>query len=289
MYRVSVIIPAHDEASVIDACLESLHQQEGTMAIDVVVAANGCTDDTVVRAQAWQERFTGCRQLRVVEVSDANKIKALNEGDRLARFEVRVYLDADITLSGGAMLELARLLDTDTAVVCAPALEIVTARSWVTRSYAKIWTMLPYFNAGVIGCGCYAVNGPGRRRWGSFPPIVADDKFVRLQFTEHERLIGRDGRFFVRLPEGFKEMVSVRSRWSAGNTELQYEYPHLHTGERRQYLASALLLLKQPRIWLQGGLFVMIFVLAEAKARSRWRRSAQIWERAESVRSGLPG
>jgi glycosyltransferase involved in cell wall biosynthesis len=51
----SVIIPAHNEQAVVGRCIESLARDAGADTYQVIVVANGCSDDTaeVVR-QAWE-------------------------------------------------------------------------------------------------------------------------------------------------------------------------------------------------------------------------------------------
>ena len=54
---LSVIIPACNEGGYIDACLAALVASEGPQVADVIVAANGCTDDTVARARTLPEEM----------------------------------------------------------------------------------------------------------------------------------------------------------------------------------------------------------------------------------------
>ena len=89
MPRASVVIPAYNEGAVIDRCLASIGQP---FDMTIVVAANGCTDDTVPRSRR--------HGVQVVEVRQASKIAALNSGDKAAGATFpRIYLDADIELS----------------------------------------------------------------------------------------------------------------------------------------------------------------------------------------------
>ena len=48
----SILIPAHNEAGYIQPCLEALLASDQTgSAVEVIVMANGCTDDTVDAAR----------------------------------------------------------------------------------------------------------------------------------------------------------------------------------------------------------------------------------------------
>ncbi|MDI5941629.1 glycosyltransferase, partial [Micromonospora sp. DH15] len=86
------MIAAHDEANVIGGCLDALLADADTDAgveLDVVVVANGCTDDTARVAAARPG-------VRVVELAEAGKAHALNAGDAVVRGFPRFYLDAAV-------------------------------------------------------------------------------------------------------------------------------------------------------------------------------------------------
>ena len=73
----SVVIPAHNEAAVIRRCLDALLTGVAPSELDVVVACNGCTDDTanIVRS-SWPA-------VRVIEVAQAAKPAALRAADEV--------------------------------------------------------------------------------------------------------------------------------------------------------------------------------------------------------------
>lgn len=286
-HKIFVIIPANNEAQVIGACLESLANQTGESSVEVVVVANGCSDNTVAVASSWKSRFAEFGwSLHVLEIEPASKIAALNAGDRLADEHDRIYLDADVILSDNAVAEIAEIFSAEPKIgVCAPICFIEEPHSYVSRAYKAVWSKLPYFRDGVIGCGCYAVSGRGRTRWDAFPGLIADDKFVRLQFEAAERTTTKTSYFTIHLPEGFRELSNVRTRWSAGNRELLEMFPDLKAKDARRHGSSAKLLLSNPKLWLPGLVFIAIYIVAELRARKRWRLGTSVWERAESVRS----
>src|SRR5688572_26242840 len=89
----SVIIAANNEAAVIVQTLQSVLASELDRPLQVVVVANGCSDDTAARAREFGP------QVEVIETPVGNKIHALNLGDRAARYFPRAFLDADCVLS----------------------------------------------------------------------------------------------------------------------------------------------------------------------------------------------
>ena len=85
----SIVIPAHDEGRVIERTLAPLVPLAHSGAVEVVVAANGCSDDTVARAR----QVPG---VRVLNLAEASKVAALNAADATTDAFPRIYLDADV-------------------------------------------------------------------------------------------------------------------------------------------------------------------------------------------------
>lgn len=240
---ISIIIPAHQESETISECLSAIISQtllqNPSVQAEVVVLANACADDTVEKARSL-EGAARTRGLALTVIDDpvGGKSRALNRADGIARGSVRVYLDADVVCAPDLLAELARELDTDAPRFASGTVRIPPSRSWVSRCYARIWSSLPFVTSDVAGCGLYAVNAAGRRRWGRFPELHSDDKFVRLQFAAHERR--RVAPEYVwSVPDGLARLIRVRRRWCEGNAELRRLHPELRdtrAGTARQYL-----------------------------------------------------
>ena len=92
----SVIIPAYNEASVIDRCLSAMLADARPGELEIVVVANNCSDDTAARARRHGEL------VKVVETPIGSKIHALNLGDR--RYEATVELEVSGDGHGGLAL-----------------------------------------------------------------------------------------------------------------------------------------------------------------------------------------
>jgi 4,4'-diaponeurosporenoate glycosyltransferase len=97
--RVSVIIPARNEAATICALVASV-VGELRAGDDIIVVDDGSTDDTAARARA-----EGARVVRIDAVPDgwAGKAHACWRGASVTHGEVLVFLDADVTISGGVI------------------------------------------------------------------------------------------------------------------------------------------------------------------------------------------
>ena len=227
MTTPTVIIPAHNEGDYIQDCLRSLLAQDYAGPLQVIVAANGCTDDTAQRARALMQDFSA-RQwvLQVEDLPQGGKPGALNHADRLAGDGTRIYLDADVRPSPPVISGLIRALAPPQPLYAGARLVVAPSISAVSRAYARFWQKLPFVAQGVTGAGLFAVNAAGRRRWAKFPAIISDDTFVRLHFSEAERVLV-DHPYDWPLVEGFGTLVRVRRRQDLGVAEIARLYPEL--------------------------------------------------------------
>lgn len=237
---ISVIIPARNEQSYIRSCLGALvTQDEGAGPLDVLVVANGCTDDTAAVARAETPGFARRGwSLRVLEQAEGGKVAALNAADAAARGADRIYLDADVRCAPELLGQLRRAIAPRRPLYATGRLQIAPARSWVTRHYGELWRQLPFLRPGAApGAGLFAVNAPGRARWDTFPDIISDDTFARLQFRPDER-VEVPGHYVWPLPEGFRALVRVRRRQDDGVAEIRRRFPALSGNEAKPALAA---------------------------------------------------
>lgn len=224
----SILIPAHNEVGYIEPCLEALLASDATgAAVEIIVMANGCTDETVPVARSYAEAFAAKGwPLVVLDLPQGGKMGALNAGDRAARHGARIYVDADVVVSPPLMAQLAAVLDAE-APRYASGNPVVRAQgSAFTRVYARFWASLPFCTHGVPGFGVFAVNAAARQRWGDFPDIISDDTFVRLSFTPAERHRVAASYDWPMI-DGAGPLVRVRRRQDIGVAEVKERFPAL--------------------------------------------------------------
>ena len=240
---ISIVIPAHNEAGYVGACLQSLLAQDAAAgAVEAIVVANGCSDATTAIARAHSGAFAarGWR-LQVLELPEGSKPGALNAGDAAAGGALRMYLDADIRCDPALLGQLRAALAGSEPRYATGRLELAPARSRITRLYGDFWRRLPFLRGGAVGAGCYAVNPAGRERWSTYPPLIADDSFARLQFSPAERA-EVPAPYHWPLVEGFAALVRVRRRQNAGMQELFRHQPELAVREGKARLNATGLL-----------------------------------------------
>lgn len=234
---LSIIIPAHNEQDWIGATLEGLLTQDASAGefggIEVIVAANGCADDTAGAARAYEAAFARKGwALVVLDIPRGGKTNAMNEADRIARGGPRIYMDADVICSPPLIGQLGRAASVEEPRYCSGWLVPSPSRSWVTRCFGRVWLKVPYMKTNVPGTGICAVSPAGRARWGDLPEITSDDGFIRLNFAPQER-VAVPATFVTPLAEGFSRLVKVRRRQDRGGAELARAFPALIANESK--------------------------------------------------------
>lgn len=236
--ETAIIIPASNEARRIGPCLAALAASDPVPgAVSVIVVANGCRDGTVAAAVRAGTAITARGwTFRVIERAEGGKLAALDAGDAATAAAIRIYLDADVTVSPGLVPQIAAALDRDAPAYASGRLRI-TARGAVARAYARFWARVPFMARGVPGCGVFAVNAAGRARWGGWPAIISDDTFARLSFAPGERH-GVAAPYDWPIAEGFRNLVRVRRRQDRGVTEMRRLYPGLMANDDKLPLGA---------------------------------------------------
>lgn len=222
--RLSVIIPAHNEAGMIGECLHALFASDPVAGgAEVIVVANGCQDTTVAEACRAEARDW---TLTVLDLPQGGKPGALNAGEAAAQGAVLAYLDADVLVSPRLLRQITEALDRAKPGYASGQVVIPAPRSAFSRLYAGFYRQVPFFHHGVPGCGLFAMNRAGRARWGHWPGIISDDTFARLNFAPQERH-AVPARYDWPVVEGFGALVRVRRRQDAGVAEIARHYPAL--------------------------------------------------------------
>lgn len=277
---LSVVVPAAQEEDHILPCLEAVLAQRGLNrgAIEVIVAANGCTDRTVARARGMVDAFAlqGWR-LTVLDLPEGGKVGALNRADAEARAPARAYLDADVVIDADLLSSTISALARPQPVYATGRMRVARARSWVSRRYGALWVRLPFMAPGTApGAGFFAVNAAGRARWNTFPAVIADDSFVRWLFSSGERVEVAAGYTWP-LVEGFSGLVRVRRRQDAGGVELSRLYPNLERNEEKSQVTVRTHLTLMTSRPLDYGVYVAVKLATRIKRdkTASWARGTR--------------
>lgn len=276
----SVLIPAHDEASVIAATLTSVLDGLAPDVV-VVVACNGCRDATADVARRFAPRVT------VLEIPTPSKVAALNAAEAGAPPLPRVYLDADVPIRGADLMHLFAALAAPGALAAEPVPRFdLTGASWPVRAWYAVWRALHGREPGDVGGGLYALSAAGRARFGAFPDVIADDGYVRAHFAPGEIRTVAAAETLVRVPRRLADLVRTKTRSRLGGMELARRFPELWakkrgSGRRLRHKVLAL----PPWLWPLLPVYVAIQAWVHRRARRfDQQRTAYRWERDQSTR-----
>jgi glycosyltransferase involved in cell wall biosynthesis len=279
---ISIVVPAHNESSVIARTLSQWVGKPASDEIRVVVVCNGCTDDTANVARRFGPT------VKVVESDTARKTHALNLGDQIAGVFPRIYVDADIVIAVDALLALARRLDQGDVLAVAPTADISLAGcSWLVRKFFGIRSRLPSSHEGIGGSGVYALSEAGRRRFDQFPDVTADDTYVRLQFRREERETLPSVKSTVFAPRTLWQLIAVRTRAYRGTLELTQRFPELRVNNGEANDRTLIALFKEPHLWPGLLIYCGVNIVARWRATTGFLRGTRLWQRDETSRAAL--
>jgi glycosyltransferase involved in cell wall biosynthesis len=210
----SVVIPAHNEAAVIRRCLDTLLDGFCPGELEVVVACNGCTDETadIVRSSG--------HAVRIIEIEVASKPAALRAAEELVTIFPRLYLDADVVLTAASARQVLERLRVGPALAARPPISYDTNRSaLLVRSYYRARVRVPAVMGSVWGAGVYGLSEVGRARFGPYPDITADDLYVDQCFKRSEIEIVNSAPVRVTAPRRTADLLRILRRNYQGKAE----------------------------------------------------------------------
>jgi hypothetical protein len=255
--------------------------------LDVIVVANGCTDDTVSVAASFGP------QVRVLSLPGASKHAALAAGDRAASGFPRVYVDADVELRTEDVQALAKALREPGTLVAAPSRVIRLAGSpWTVRWFYDVWSRLPEVRQGLFARGVIAVDRAGHERIAGLPPLLADDLAASLAFGCHERRIVAGAWVVIHPPRTFADLLRRRVRAAQGVRQIEETDQAPPAAARTRVPDLVAIVRAEPRIAPRVAFFLIVAAAARLRARRLLARGDfTTWLRDESSRqaSGASG
>lgn len=270
----SVVVPAHNEATVIDRLLTALAPDPK---VEVLVVANGCTDDTADRAR----RHPG---VGVLELPTGNKAAALAAGDAAANRFPRFFVDADIVVDKATLARCAELMASTDAPACSPSAVFDDTRSsWAVRKFYTHFRTTPYVRGNLLGLGVYGLSESGRGRFHTFPDLIADDLFVSGLFESQERVVAPDASFMISAPRNLSALLAVRQRTYLGNRQAAAAglTGSLHPATSRDALTT----LSSARNRTAAIVYYAVNAAAKLRAARAWKRSDLSWNTDTTTRT----
>lgn len=282
---ISVIIPAHNEAAVIGRSLCAISNGVRHGDLEIIVVCNGCTDNTAEVARKIPGPIT------VLETPVASKTRAMNLGDEAAHGFPRFYVDADVSLAGSDLLRLAERLQQGDVFAVAPRFRMnLEGCSWGVRAFYAINELMPSSLEGIGGSGVYGLSEAGRGRFGPFPDVIADDAYVRIQFSPWERA-SVDGCFStVFAPRKLAGLIRIKTRSHLGSLELRQRFAQAWSNRGATNKRALHKMLHRVWMWPPLAAYAYVKIMARWRAQRRLKANTHsAWERDDTSRSLVPG
>jgi glycosyltransferase involved in cell wall biosynthesis len=178
--RISLIIPAHNEADFIGPCLRAAKSAAARIdcEIEIIVVLNRCSDET--ESLARQE---GC----VTLCEDARNLsKIRNAGVAAASGEIIVTCDADSRMHPQTFVEILRCLDSGIFVGGGAA---ILPERWSLGIIASLFAVLPYLVISGVSFGLFWCRREDFDAIGGF-----DERYLSVEDLDFARRLKKHGR-----------------------------------------------------------------------------------------------
>jgi len=178
--RISLIIPAHNEAAFLPACLAAVERARQACAapIETIVILNRCTDETEAIARA-----AGCL---IVREDSRNLSKIRNAGAAVATGEILVTCDADSRMHPTTFSEILRHLE---AGKIGAGGALVLPERWSIGIVASVISLLPYLAFTGVSFGLFWCWKTDFDAIGGF-----DDRYVSIEDIDFAQRLKRHNR-----------------------------------------------------------------------------------------------
>jgi hypothetical protein len=276
----TIVIPANNESQVIGRLLRQLRPATSPDELNVLIVANGCSDDTAAVAASFGPG------VQVISLPVASKNAALAAAYKTVRDFPVVYVDADVELTSSDVRALAAALRQPGVLAAAPERVLdLAGRPWPVRWYYDVWSRLPEVRTGLWGRGVIAVTAAGQRRLAGLPPLIGDDLAASLLFEPHERRVVTSAHVLIHPPRTFADLLRRRVRAATGLAQMQRTQGAPESTARTRMSDLTAIVGREPRMTLRVAYFMAMAVLARLKARRAVARGDySTWLRDESSR-----
>ncbi len=270
--RISLIVPAHNEAAVIAQTLAPLRALAYQGKAEVIVVPNACTDQTAEAARA------ACPEAQILSTEVPGKANALNIAMTRAKGDAVISLDADLVLPASAVEILAApLLDGRADATCGRMHVDLGGAALLVRLFYQGWALNPYHDGGKFG-GVFGLSRAAVVRIFPLPPLTADDEYVSRKVAPARTQFCPAVRFTVFAPRTLRALFAIRKRSWRGTRALATAAAGRKTnaGAARTVLSRAK---TQPQTWAGVAVYFAVILAARlavfcerASAKTRWER-----------------
>jgi len=223
MAKVSVIIPAYNEAKVIGECIKSLSRQS-VIDLEVIVVDDGSTDSTV---KTIVKLKTDDFNLKILRGEHLGTGAARNLGADQSLWPILVFVDADMTFDKDFIANLIKHIESGKAKGTFSKDEKVS--NW-NNVWARCWNANEGWEEGKRHPKDYPDHQPVFRailksefdRVGGFNPGGYDDDWSLSKKLGYEAVVAPGAIFYHKNPESLGEIYK-HAKW-VGKRKYKYGF-----------------------------------------------------------------
>lgn len=210
--KVSVIVPVYNEEEVIEDCLFSLLGQT-KRDLEIIVVDDGSTDSTLKKVSQIKDS-----RIAILKEKHGGAGAARNRGAEIAKGEILVFVDADMTFDENFIENLTK-----------PIIENQAIGTFSKEEYLEnkdnVWAVCWNINRGLLSGKMHPLNFPKRQK--VFRAILKKYFIKAMGFNEKmgytddwslserlgvEAINAQNSIFYHKNPSNLKE-VFIQSRW----------------------------------------------------------------------------
>jgi peptidoglycan-N-acetylglucosamine deacetylase len=265
--HVSVIIPAFNEARVIEASVARVLQSRG-ITLEVIVVDDGSRDETSAIVTA---AFAAEPRVRLLTLENGGKAHAVNQGLKIATGEIVITLDADTQFEPDTIARLVRWFERPEVGAVAGNAKVGNRFNWVTRWQAVEYVTAQNLERSALGMFEAIMVVPGAvgawRRTaldsvGGYPlNTLAEDQDLTIAVQRKGWKIAYDQEAvaWTEAPESFKALIKQRYRWAFGTLQCLWKHQAVIKTGKPKGLAR----IGMPQAWLFQIAFAVISPLID--------------------------
>jgi peptidoglycan-N-acetylglucosamine deacetylase len=265
---LSVVVPAFNEALVINRTITSLLGQDYAGEMEIVVVDDGSSDQTyaVARREHGDDPRVG-----IYSKSNGGKASALNYGIARAHGDIVIGLDADTLFRRDTLRKLvAPLADPEVGAVAGNA-KVGNRVNIITRWQAIEYVVSQNLDRRAFSLlNCITVVPGAVGAWrkslvlevgGFSEDTLAEDQDLTLSIRRNGKSIAYadDAIAYTEAPDSFGGLAKQRFRWSFGTLQCMWK----HRGALFRPRYGTLGMIAMPNVWLFQLLFTAISPLAD--------------------------
>ncbi len=258
---ISIIIPAHNEASIIKETINALINAEYPSNKEIIVVNDGSTDETeeILREIIKEEEC-----VRYINTEHLGKANALNKGLSLSNGDIIITLDADSKIDKNALIEIVKPFSDERVGAVSGIIRAITNRNILTwfQDFEYVlssgWRYaLNRVNSTYIFPGFAAYRKYALDVVGGFNEDTLSEDFdigIRLKKADY-KLVMSNAVIYTKVPQTISGLIKQRIRWGKGT--IQVIKKHSDVPFNKDYGATGLYAIPSQMYWFLHG-FVVI-------------------------------